>query len=167
MITHEDDTTPDQGTGIAVAPGRAGAPMAIKPSAPHPEGEAPTVVHEGVPTTTASRGYERDIDPPLGGARSTELWWLVAVLVLLAGIGMIMWVLRSARSMTQTSLTEGEGRSRRRSASAGVSAWEESGRRAELPRDADTPREPGMFDDNDDEDNPDRPMWDDQPRGER
>jgi len=85
----------------------------------------------------------------------------------LAGIGMIMWVLRSARSMTQTSLTEGEGRSRRRSASAGVSAWEESGRRAELPRDADTPREPGMFDDNDDEDNPDRPMWDDQPRGER
>jgi hypothetical protein len=101
----------------------------------------------------------------LGGSGS--LWMILFIGVLLAGLMMIVWMLRSARQMADTPLVKPPGRRKR---GEQVSAWEEAGRRAGMPRDEETPREPGgggMFDDNDDEDNPDRPMWGDSPRGER
>lgn len=103
----------------------------------------------------------RGNDP--AGAGGIGLWWLLpaALLVLMA----VAYSLRWARSAAQTQLTQ-----RPTKANAGAKrpdAWAEAGRRKQLEEHPDTPRERGMFDDNDDEDNPDRPMWKDDPRGER
>jgi len=167
VITRQDDITPTLQTPTGTPVERGLLPMSVEPGTRAPEEDA-SAAKSLVPSTR--RGYDPNADVPTTVTRSPELVGIIAVLVLLVGIAMIVWVLRSARSMAQTSLTdEGGGRRARRRGGA-ISAWEESGRRAEMPRDEDTPRErgtDGMFDDNDDEDNPDRPMSGDSPRGER
>ncbi len=100
------------------------------------------------------------------------------VLVIIGAIVVVfvlMYLVRVARENAQVSLTPGGKRKPRLVNGRRASAWEEAGRRTKVDSPEGTPREPGlggvrgegMFDDNDDEDNPDRPMSGDSPRGER
>jgi hypothetical protein len=100
------------------------------------------------------------------------------VLVIIGAIVVVfvlMYLVRVARENAQVSLTPGSKRKPRLVNGRRASAWEEAGRRTKVDSPEGTPREPGlggvrgegMFDDNDDEDNPDRPMSGDSPRGER